>query len=92
MHPVPLSDHLVLPHNSHVAGDVFSASRALAPRKFELSMFEVVYINAVMFVLSFAAVAIIVNCVMSIVIDVYGCVVSIVCTSGLYIPVENLLF
>lgn len=55
------------------AGDVFSASRALSPDRFELSMFETVYINVVMFVLSFSAAAVIINCVVSILIDVYWC-------------------
>ena len=54
------------------AGDFSSAYKALEPSKFETPWYQDVYIWLMVFALNFSAAAVVVNCVLSILIDVYG--------------------
>ena len=56
---------------SSTAGDFSSAYKALEPSKFETPWFQDVYIWLMVFALNFGAATVVVNCVLSILIDVY---------------------
>ena len=53
------------------AGDFSPAYKALEPSKFETPWFQDVYIWLMVFALNFSAAVVVVNCVLSILIDVY---------------------
>lgn len=56
------------------AGDVFTASNALSPAQFEQPQWVQMYGSVVHSALTFGGAIIVLNCIVSILIDVYRCV------------------